>query len=299
VVDQYLGSGTFSHVVKVAIEGSANVFVKIPKSYRMKKSLEREAEALKALHEDDGRGEHVGMHHVPELYDAANAIKILHMKIRCESSTIPCLPLKGLIGQPSSHRLKWDSADVKTIFDGVYAALKFANGKNWAHLDVRPSNIITSFNPSGQCSGVMLIDWGCAHRTDSTVRGFVGCLPFAHNELFGLKRKWKPRLDHDLASLVYSMIRLLQGCITWSGFSSHRPVTVEARNFRFEMTSDVLSPLLQTWKLSSVTKGEIFNAIGNRERRKRKPKTMWTTPLKRRAIDGSDALDHTPVQIKT
>jgi hypothetical protein len=251
-VGKYLGSGAFSHVLVLVVKGSDDVFMKVPKSHRMKKSLESEAEVLKKL---------CGHICIPQLYDTEDPIKTLDIKIRCESSALPCLPLRGLIGQPASRRHLWKSDKLKIILLEVYAALDHANSRGWAHLDVRPSNIITRADPPGDRFEVMLIDWGCAHRTDEKLKGFIGCPPYAHDELFGRTKVWYPRLDHDLASLAYSVASLSHGCIPWSGFPNHRAVPDDVRKRRFEMASDVLMPLLQKWKVSQNIEEALLKAI--------------------------------------
>jgi serine/threonine protein kinase len=252
-VGQYLGSGAFSHVLKLGVKGSDDVFVKVPKSHRMKKSLESEAEVLKNL---------CGHSCIPQLYDTDDPIKTLDIKIRCESSALPCLPLRGLIGLPASHQHCWESDKLYVIFSKVYATLEYANRKGWAHLDVRPSNIITCADLHGDGFEVMLIDWGCAHRTAAKLKGFIGCPPYAHDELFGRTKEWNPRMDHDLASLAYSVASLSHGSIPWSGFPNHRAVPDDVRKRRFEMASNVLNPLLEKWNVPPNVVRALLKAIG-------------------------------------
>jgi hypothetical protein len=154
------------------------VFIKMSQSHRMKKSLLREAEALKCL------PRHAN---VPPLLDIDHHIKVLEIKVGCASSTLPCLPLIGLIGHQAITESSWESCELKVVFDRVYDTLVCANTNGWAHLDVRQASIIASVDPSGNSFEVILIDWGCARRTYLSMKGFAGCLPFAHKELFGLK----------------------------------------------------------------------------------------------------------------
>jgi Protein kinase domain len=260
---KYLGSGAFSHVLKLGVEGSNDVFIKVPKSYRMKKSLEGEAEVLKHL---------CGHRCIPQLYDTDNPIKTLDIRIKCEISALPCLPLRGLIGKPASEQDYWDSNKLRTVFSEVSAALEYAHGKGWAHLDVRPSNIITitDAGPSGDGSRVMLIDWGCAHRTTAKLKGFIGCPPYAHDELFGQVKEWYPCVDHDLASLAYSVASLSHGCIPWSGFSNHRAVPDDVRKRRFDLASTALEPLLREWNVAANVKEALLKAIGKSPQARRK-----------------------------
>jgi serine/threonine protein kinase len=272
-VGRYLGSGAFSHVLKLVVNGSDDVFMKVPKSHRMKKSLESEAKVLKEL------CRHIC---IPQLYDTDDPIKTLDIKIRCESSALPCLPLRGLIGQPASHRHHWESDKLKIILLEVYAALDHANKRGWAHLDVRPSNIITRADPPGDRFEVMLIDWGCAHRKTDKLKGFIGCPPYAHDELFGRTKEWHPRVDHDLASLAYSVASLSHGSIPWSGFPNDRAVSDDVRKRRFEMASDVLKPLLQEWDVSRNVKRALLKAIDHQWSEKWKPKKSGKSPHTRR-----------------
>jgi serine/threonine protein kinase len=168
------------------------------------------------------------------------------------------------------------------IFSKVYAALEYANHKGWAHLDVRPSNIITRVDPRGDRFEVMLIDWGCAHPTAAKLKGFIGCPPYAHDELFGQTKEWNPRVDHDLASLAYSVASLSHGSIPWSGFPNHRAVPDDVRKRRFEMASDVLKPLLQKWNVSPNVEEALLKAIGHQGSKKGKPKKLGKSPQTRR-----------------
>jgi serine/threonine protein kinase len=74
--------------------------------------------------------------------------------------------------------LKHGGASISVICAKVLGAMNYAHGKGWAHLDIRPSNIIVTEN-----SEVLLIDWGCAAKLAEPIVGFRGCLPFAHDEL--------------------------------------------------------------------------------------------------------------------
>jgi hypothetical protein len=107
----------------------------------------------------------------------------------------------------------------------------------------------------------MLIDWGCAHRTTAKLKGFIGCPPYAHDELFGQTKEWNPRVDHDLASLAYSVASLSNGSIPWSGFSNHRAVPDDVRKRRFELASTVLKPLLGIWNIAPNVKEALLKAI--------------------------------------
>ena len=179
----YLGSGSFSHVLKlVEQQGSDDVFIKIPKHDQLTKVLESEAEVLKELCENKC---------IPKLYDTDHPMKTLHIKIRCESSALPCLPLRGIIGPPANHwNRPWESDRLEFIILEIYAALDYANSKGWAHLDVQPANIIIRANACGDRFEVMLINWGCACRTSKKLKGFIGCPPYAHDELIGRTEDW-------------------------------------------------------------------------------------------------------------
>jgi hypothetical protein len=280
---RHMGSGAYSHAFELIIVGSTDAFVKVPKSHHMSKSLEREAEALSGL--SHNRLTPRGHECIPKLYDPLFPIKTLDIKIRCESSALPCLPLRGLIGRATSQRHKWNSKDLECIFLKVYEALEYAHKHDWAHLDVRPSNIITRVAARGGGLKVLLIDWACAHDTRQPLKGFRGCPAFAHNQLFNLPKKCRPRLDHDLASLAYSLATLYHGGIPWSGFSNHRAVPVDARKQRLKMATEILVPLFKGWRASSREKGAaLLKAIGSRKQRLKmasvSSRKKGATPLK-------------------
>ena len=255
-VEKHLGSGTFSHVLKLMGEVDDSVFIKIPKSSSVKESLVSEAAALKCL------GECI---HIPKLYCESVPVTKLDMSMGCLGSfSIPCLPLRGIIGLTANECTSTAGAgNLKGIFSAVYSALKYAHSKSWAHLDVKPANIICCCSDEGL--KVMLIDWGCAEPTTSRLEGFVGTPPYAHNELFRISDGWTPRLDHDVASLMYSITSLSLGDIPWSGFSSRYPVPDDVIKERFEETSKLLKQLLDEWELSAEDKEAIFAAIDFQE----------------------------------
>jgi hypothetical protein len=253
-VNNYLGSGAFSHVLTLN-NGDNDVFVKVPRSHRMKKSLEGEAAALQNLR---------GHRNIPELYDIDNPVRTLDIKIRCRVSNLPCLPLRGIIGLPlSSNRSLRNCAALEQIVNAVFDALKYANSRGWAHLDVRPSNIVTHIHGGGY--HVMLIDWACARSTKHALKGFIGCPPYAHDALFDVKARWKPNLHHDLASLAYSVASLDTDSIPWPHFQNHRAVTDEAKSVRFQMTSECLNLLFDKWKLCSEIKDALRVSIGSKK----------------------------------
>jgi hypothetical protein len=278
-VDQYLGSGAFSHALKLDVQGRNDVFMKVSKSFHTTYSLENEAKALKELS---------GHTCIPKLYDIENKlVRTVNINIMCESSALSCLLLTGLIDLPASERKCWGSEKLERIFIAVYSALKYANEKQWAHLDVRPSNIITSFDfnhPNGDIK-VMLIDWGCASRTTTNVRRFVGCTPYAHDQLFDLRTtSCKPCLDHDLASLAYSLASLFEGRMPWAGFADHRNVSVDVKHERFKEASRILIPLLETWEVASdYDKETLLTAIGH-ERKVTGNELLRRSKRKRRSL---------------
>ena len=118
----------------------------------------------------------------------------------------------------------------------------------------------------------MLIGWDCARRCDEVVDGFVGGPAYAHDELFGRTEVWKPRLDHDLASLAYTAVRLSHACFPWSGFGDGNAVSDEVRKSRFNITSDTLKSLLREWDVSSHDKKALLRAIAYRGSKTRKRK---------------------------
>jgi serine/threonine protein kinase len=277
-LDRHLGSGAFSHVFRLKKIG--NVFVKVPKSSRMKNALETEANALKDL---------TGNIHIPNLFDAAAPLKSLSIRIRCEKSDLHCLPLKGLIDVSANKLKAWTNARLQSLILQVYAALLHANQKGGTHLDVRPSNIIV--HPSGDgCIHVMLIDWGCAHRTTETLKGFVGCPPYAHDDLLGLQKVWSPCLHHDVASLAYTVARLKVESIPWvGGFSDHKSMSDDIRKHRFDEVNKILKPLFHGLHIPVPIKDALLNAIGS----KGSESTNGNAPDNLHEPDNNGAMDST------
>lgn len=229
-------------------------------------SLLGEAKALNELRGHDC---------IPVPYDPNDPVKTLDIHFRCEISSIACLPLVGFIGQRMCKEsfLDKNKMKLKTVFDKVFGAIKYAHGKHWAHLDVRPANIITSVNGATGRFQVMLIDWGCAHRNDQQLKGFFGCPPYAHDELFGLTKKWTPSLKHDLASLAYTVAHLSCESINWSGFANHHAVTDDVRMKRQIIARKAWTPLFKEWNLPSRDQRALLKAISHEAipHQKRKP----------------------------
>lgn len=250
-----LGSGTFSDVLKFDGIEDNNVFVKMPR-HDGKKAMEDEIKALKEL------SGHVC---IPELYDPTDPMKILDIHIRCESSNRLCLPLRGIVGQAMGFSHIRSIEMLKFIFEEIYDAIEHAHGRGWAHMDIQPSNIITRVDPSTCRLAVMLVGWSSAHRKDTEVFGFVGCSPYAHDELFGQTKAWMPRLDHDLASLVYTVASLSICSIPWEPlFSDSHTVVENDKKERLKMAAKAYMPLHRTLELSPEIKDSFLSAIGYR-----------------------------------
>lgn len=251
-----LGSGAFSNVFQFVIKDDSNgmnardLFIKVPKSYQRKASLGIEAEALAEL------GANI---HIPKLFDTEFPLMTLSIQKQCMMSDLPCLPLRGFIGLPASHQKSWTDAQLQSMCWQVMDALVYANSHFWAHLDVRPSNIIIRSHPGTNCFDVMLIGWGCAHRTTKNLIEFVGCPPYAHDELFDEPDNMHPCLDHDLASLAYTLACLKVGCIPWREcFSDHSNVPNNARKHRLDEVFKILKEL----KIPEEIKEVLLNAVG-------------------------------------
>jgi hypothetical protein len=298
MIDRYLGCGAFSHVFELNVnagdtqnnipnktysdtpcnihnhsydnplgvqESFHSVFMKVPKSHQMVKSLESEAEVLQKL------TSHVC---IPQLYDREAPIKAMDIKLRWERSSLLCLPLRGLIGQSANHQHScWGSDKLKSVFNKVYGALQYAHGEGWVHLDVQPSNIITLPNPSDDDIQVSLIDWGCARNTATSLKGFIGSLPYAHDALFGMKHqcRWKPCANHDYASLAYTVATLSKGSIPWSGFSNHGALTDDIKNERLTLARDILLPYLDEWNASEEVRATLLKAMGHTAKKRKRP----------------------------
>jgi serine/threonine protein kinase len=207
-----LGAGAFSSVYACGEDG--NTFLKTPKSRRSVKTLENEAEALKAM-------SHMC---IPKVFleNAPSHLGVLTVQLLCDKSELPSLRLKGLIGTPASkvNVESLNEGDLQRIVDDVVSALKHVHARGWVHLDVRPSNIIVG-QQSNVIAGVQLIDFGCAAQKNMALAHFRGCPPFAHSDLLHpALKKWKPDDKHDMASLSFTIASLLAGrSVPWFGFS--------------------------------------------------------------------------------
>jgi hypothetical protein len=115
-VGSHLGSGAYAHVLELDLNDTKHAS-KVPKSHQMRKSLQRESDAL---------GIFPGREGVPQLQDSNYPIETLE----------PCLPLKGLlIGRPPSQHPS-DKEGWKFKFLEISAIRKVAHGQGCAHLDI-------------------------------------------------------------------------------------------------------------------------------------------------------------------
>ena len=113
--------------------------------------------------------------------NASETLEILDVRMRSESSTLPCLLRTGLVGQPTSHKGRRERYHLKKIFKEAYTTLLLAHQHGRAHLSVRPSKIIASGDPSANGLRAMLLGWECAHPCDDEVNGVVGYPAFARD----------------------------------------------------------------------------------------------------------------------
>jgi hypothetical protein len=82
----HLGSGACAHVLELDLDETKDASIKVPKSPQMRRSLERETDALEALPGREG---------IHQLQDNNYLIK----------TPAQCFPLRGLIGHPASQHL--------------------------------------------------------------------------------------------------------------------------------------------------------------------------------------------------
>jgi Protein kinase domain len=215
-----LGSGAFSVVYKPA-EG-AGTFIKIPKTPRALEHLQTEVRALMELTHDS----------IPKLRETRDdCLSTLKVTAHCMSSEQKCLCLKGTVGDSATEAtiapyVRGEKEGLVPLLNRIYSeilsAVLYAHEKNWAHLDIRPSNCIVHIPPDRPADAqVLLIDWGCAAKMTEKIKGFRGCFPFAHDNLLAEKQSdWKPTAEYDLASVAYTLASLSQGkLIPWNHFS--------------------------------------------------------------------------------
>lgn len=210
-IQSLLGSGSFAHVVQL----DNNAFMKVPRSRRMVRSLQRECEKLTML--DPG----VNEGWIPKTMPWG--VSVVNLFIRNEISQMEVLRLTGIVGVSLGTYCKNRSlADhyIHTVIHEVYKALRYAHSKNIVHMDVRPSNIVVKVKLEGNKTvlDVLLADWGCSLSHEETIeRGkFIGCTPYAHDKLLGERtNKLRPKHEFDFASLGYTWYHSIMGKIGW------------------------------------------------------------------------------------
>ena len=207
-----LGSGSFAHVVELG----DNMFMKIPRSRRVVKSVKRECELLKKLQPGDNE---------PWFPRTMSwGVSVVNLFIRNEISQMEVLRLTGIVGVSLGNYCKTVSPEpnyIHHVIQEVYKALEFAHSKEIYHMDVRPSNIVVKSKGNGNDSvlDVLLADWGCSMmRSEKIGKGrFVGCLPYAHDELLGERdqRALIPKAKYDFASLGFTWYHAIARGIDW------------------------------------------------------------------------------------
>jgi len=206
-IQKLLGSGSFAHVVKLA----DNMFMKVPRSRRLARSLEREYLILKNLESDQIQG-------FPKV--TPSGVSVVNVHIRNEIAEMTVLRLMGIVGHSLSsyceNKYPEIDQDIPGIIEKVYKALEYAHSKHIFHMDVRPSNIIVE--RKGEEFDVLLADWGCGMFRDDRIqqRQFIGCAPYAHDSLLGKRENvLQPEAKFDFASLGYTLYHVTRGAIDW------------------------------------------------------------------------------------
>jgi len=257
---EYLGSGAFCNVVKL---GRAE-FMKMPKSAALQKGLIQEAAILRKLQSTKR-----GCISIPRLVlDHGTGVSGIRAVVRGEISDLVGLRLKGDIGLPLHRlpRLLWTTHS-KVIIDMVFKALNFAHGCSIFHMDVRPGNIIVSFEK--MACHAMLTDWGCSVDGDSDdkngnkkLKRFRGCPPYAHDRLLGVFKGTLGR-ELDFASLAYTLDHVCTGKLRWL-FEFDRPLNVTTDDLEIRRTR--VSEWLEVAGPPSGKVAELYHVLSEEKR---------------------------------
>jgi hypothetical protein len=228
VLQNYLGSGTFSHAYKLEQD---QCFLKIPKSASLVRNLEQEASILTKLQVDP----------VFPFIPKCEGVSMFECKSRGEISLITGLRLSGVVGLPL-HRLPRNHwTDYSTVIvESMFKALDFAHKKSIFHLDVRPGNIIVGV--AGSECRAMLADWGCAIERgcgQTCLKAFHGSTPYAHDRLLGPPpHAYKIGCELDFASLAYTLDHVCAGELRWiASFVRPRQVSDDDKKRRRDLVS--------------------------------------------------------------
>jgi serine/threonine protein kinase len=97
--------------------------------------------------------------------------------------------------------------------DGL-TALNSIHSAGWMHRDIKPDNLFAKFDASGNYTGLMLLDFGCAERVDAQVEA-IGPIFFRSARLKAdITANYIPRDDVD--SLEISMNYLNSGAVNFA-----------------------------------------------------------------------------------
>jgi len=127
--------------------------------------------------------------------------KVVRGNVKFFASTPLGVPIdKALTGLTGVKR----EARLRRIGRCVLQALKHAHDRGYAHLDVRPSNLVWV-----KGTGAVLVDWGAAEKLGTTVSGLVGVITFAHDDIITSgDGSYVVQRRMDLVSLGYTLAAL-------------------------------------------------------------------------------------------
>jgi hypothetical protein len=206
--EDLIGTGAHGTVYKCSNDSKACI-----KASRVGETLhiQRELKALKALNVNK-------CENIPWLLWVGQ----LKYDIRNVTAVVPAFAISPL--GKSLRKLPGEARHAQKMNKHIQAALAFAHDRKVFHLDVRLDNIIYDEN----AEVFVLIDWSSAACSNEKVVGFRGSLAFAHCVIHGKKNeeKWDPEMDHDLASLAFTVAAFMHTrAVPWDGFS--RPLGKE------------------------------------------------------------------------
>lgn len=205
-VEDVLGEGSQGRVYAARDEhrGTA-IAIKLPRSDRARKRIEREAFAMHMLrHTNTVSLVEYLVTHDPPLLVMERLSRTLARQIK----------------DASNHRVAL--AELSALGLGILAALEHIHGEGWVHRDVKPSNI--AWAAHGADDAARLLDLGLAKRwtnTDSPPPKFVGTARYASLPVL---RGGLPTPIDDLWGLFYALLHAAVGGLPWSRFDSRSDI---------------------------------------------------------------------------
>lgn len=198
-IERLLGEGSQGRVYAARDERrGVPVAIKIPRSDRVLKRVEREVVAMNTLRH-------------------TNIVSLIEFLVEHDPPLVVMERLSSTLArgikEAEDHRVS--PRELATLGLGALAALEYMHGFGWVHRDVKPGNI--AWVSEGERGTAKLLDLGLSKAwcgTDAAPRRFVGTGRYASLRVL---RGGLPSPIDDLWGLFHSLVHGATGGLPWEG----------------------------------------------------------------------------------